>query len=96
MFALPRSSAGHLPRAISVPLEDLEARMKDLPKDREIDPKPRAARDHRLPVHAQGPSFVLAAGDRLELLLAVVTSFSSPIRAQQFRLHEDGLHGHET
>lgn len=28
--------AGHLPRALSVPLEDLEARMKDLPKDREI------------------------------------------------------------
>ena len=28
--------AGHLPRALSVPLEDLEAQMKDLPKDREI------------------------------------------------------------
>ena len=28
--------AGHLPRALSVPLDDLEARMKDLPKDREI------------------------------------------------------------
>jgi rhodanese-related sulfurtransferase len=28
--------AGHLPRALCVPLEDLEARMKDLPKDREI------------------------------------------------------------
>jgi len=28
--------AGHLPRALSVPLEDLEALMKDLPKDREI------------------------------------------------------------
>ena len=28
--------AGHLPRALSVPLEDLEARMKNLPKDREI------------------------------------------------------------
>lgn len=28
--------AGHLPRALSVPLADLEARMKDLPKDREI------------------------------------------------------------
>lgn len=28
--------SGHLPRALSVPLEDLEARMKDLPKDREI------------------------------------------------------------
>lgn len=28
--------AGHLPRALSVPLEELEARMKDLPKDREI------------------------------------------------------------
>lgn len=28
--------AGHLPRALSVPLEDLESRMKDLPKDREI------------------------------------------------------------
>jgi rhodanese-related sulfurtransferase/DNA-binding transcriptional ArsR family regulator len=28
--------AGHLPRALSVPLEDLEGRMKDLPKDREI------------------------------------------------------------
>ena len=28
--------AGHLPRALSLPLEDLEARMKDLPKDREI------------------------------------------------------------
>lgn len=28
--------AGHLPRALSVPLEDLEARMKDLPKGREI------------------------------------------------------------
>lgn len=28
--------AGHLPRALSVPLGDLEARMKDLPKDREI------------------------------------------------------------
>jgi rhodanese-related sulfurtransferase/DNA-binding transcriptional ArsR family regulator len=28
--------AGHLPRALSVPLEDLEARMKDFPKDREI------------------------------------------------------------
>ncbi|MHB9008396.1 MAG: ArsR/SmtB family transcription factor [Limisphaerales bacterium] len=28
--------AGHLPRALSVPLEDLEARMKDLPRDREI------------------------------------------------------------
>jgi rhodanese-related sulfurtransferase/DNA-binding MarR family transcriptional regulator len=28
--------AGHLPRALSVPLEELEVRMKDLPKDREI------------------------------------------------------------
>jgi rhodanese-related sulfurtransferase/DNA-binding transcriptional ArsR family regulator len=28
--------AGHLPRALSVPLEELEARMKDLPKGREI------------------------------------------------------------
>lgn len=28
--------AGHLPRALSVPLEELEARMQDLPKDREI------------------------------------------------------------
>ncbi len=28
--------AGHLPRALSVPMEDLDARMKDLPKDREI------------------------------------------------------------
>jgi len=28
--------AGHLPHAISVPLEELEARMKDLPKDCEI------------------------------------------------------------
>lgn len=28
--------AGHLPRALSVPLEDLETRMKDLPKDRDI------------------------------------------------------------
>jgi rhodanese-related sulfurtransferase len=28
--------AGHLPRALSVPLEELEARMKDLPKDREV------------------------------------------------------------
>lgn len=28
--------ARHLPRALSVPLEELEARMKDLPKDREI------------------------------------------------------------
>lgn len=28
--------AGHLLRALSVPLEELEARMKDLPKDREI------------------------------------------------------------
>ena len=27
---------GHLPRALSVSLEDLEARMKNLPKDREI------------------------------------------------------------
>jgi rhodanese-related sulfurtransferase/DNA-binding transcriptional ArsR family regulator len=28
--------AGHLPHALSVPLEDLEARMKELPKGREI------------------------------------------------------------
>jgi rhodanese-related sulfurtransferase/DNA-binding transcriptional ArsR family regulator len=28
--------AGHLPRALSVPMEDLEARMKDFSKDREI------------------------------------------------------------
>ena len=28
--------AGHLPRAISVPMKELEARMKDFPKDREI------------------------------------------------------------
>lgn len=28
--------AGHLPRALSVPLEDLEARMAEFPKDREI------------------------------------------------------------
>lgn len=28
--------AGHLPRAISVPLEELEARMAELPQDREI------------------------------------------------------------
>jgi rhodanese-related sulfurtransferase/DNA-binding transcriptional ArsR family regulator len=28
--------AGHLPRALSIPLEELEARMNDLPKNREI------------------------------------------------------------
>jgi rhodanese-related sulfurtransferase/DNA-binding transcriptional ArsR family regulator len=28
--------AGHLPRAISVPLDELEAKMKDLPKGREV------------------------------------------------------------
>lgn len=40
--------AGHLPRALSVPLEDLEAQMKDLPKDREI------------VAHCRGPYCVLA------------------------------------
>jgi rhodanese-related sulfurtransferase len=28
--------SGHIPDAVSIPVEDLEARLKDLPRDREI------------------------------------------------------------
>src|SRR3990172_8249533 len=48
--------AGHLPRAISIPLEELPARLSDLPKDREI------------VAYCRGPYCVLAieAGEALK------------------------------